>query len=82
MSSHNPAGPDYPEEPARIDHAALERGYRAAADVIRSLRRHTGEMDTADLPTVDGHSVRIVALAEVESWLDGCAIRVANGEVL
>jgi hypothetical protein len=74
------AGPDYPEE-AR-DARDLDRGYRAAASVIRSLTRHLGELDTADLPTFDGKSVRIVSLVEVEQWLEGCAVRVTNGEVL
>ena len=61
---------------------ALVSGYVAAADVILSLLNHIDELDTCDLPIVEGRSVRIVALSEVESWLQGCATRVRHGNVL
>jgi hypothetical protein len=82
-------GPDTPRpQPggyppaARPDPIVLSRGFDAAADVILSLLNHVSELDTADLPVVDGHTVRIVALSEVEQWLQGCATRVRAGTVL
>lgn len=76
--------PEPPRPPARRtpDPAALMSGFAAAADVILSLLNHVDELDTCDLPIVDGRSVRLVALSEVESWLQGCAVRVRAGNVL
>ena len=76
-----PPGGRFPG-PRRPDHVVLSRGFDAAADVILSLLNHVDELDTADLPVVDGHTVRIVALSEVEQWLQGCASRVRAGNVL
>lgn len=76
------AGPDYPGPDSRAEQAALDRGFVAAASVIRALLRHIDELDTAELPVVDGKVVRIVSLVEVEQWLEGCAVRTAAGEVL
>ena len=66
----------------RPDHMMLSRGFDAAADVILALLNHISELDTADLPVVDGHTIRIVSLSEVEQWLQGCATRVRAGVVL
>ncbi len=54
----------------------------ACASIIRQLLSHVSEMDTADLPVVDGQVVRIVALSEVESWLEGLELRARNGVIL
>lgn len=60
----------------------LDRGFAAAANLLHRLLDHTHELDTADLPVVDGRVVRIVALAEVEEWLLGLETRVRNGTIL
>jgi hypothetical protein len=85
-----PDAPDAPTGPPpgglpwarRPDPEVLSRGFDAAADVILSLLNHVDELDTADLPVVDGRTVRIVALSEVEEWLTGCARRTRAGNIL
>jgi hypothetical protein len=81
---NHPPGPDYTETPGRgrPDPRELDRGFQQAANVVRRLLAHTSELDTADLPVIDGNTVRIVSLAEVEQWLLGCETRVRNGEIL
>jgi hypothetical protein len=77
---NHPPGPDYHR--GRPDPAEVDRGFHAAANVIHRLLDHVSELDTADLPIVDGKTVRIVSLSEVEEWLLGCETRVRSGEVL
>lgn len=80
---NHPPGPDYSTESRRRpDPAEVNRGFQAAANVIHRLLDHVSELDTADLPVIDGKTIRIVSLSEVESWLLGCETRVRNGEVL
>jgi hypothetical protein len=78
------ADPDRPDNNARgrPDPRALDRGFQQAANVVHRLLAHVAELDTADLPVVDGKTVRIVALSEVEQWLLGCETRYRNGEIL
>jgi hypothetical protein len=71
-----------PDRRGRPDNQELDRGFQAAANVIHALHNHLSELDTADLPVVDGHIVRIVALSEVESWLLGLETRTRNGVIL
>lgn len=71
-----------PDRRGRPDTQELDRGFQAAANVIHALHDHLGELDTADLPVVDGHTVRIVALSEVEEWLLGLETRVRAGTIL
>jgi hypothetical protein len=66
----------------RPDPDALALGFHAAANVIHATLNHISELDTADLPLVDGKVVRIVALSEVEEWLLGLEARVRNGTIL
>jgi hypothetical protein len=80
----HPPGPDYPAPPGRgrPDPRQLDRGFQAAANVIHRLLDHISELDTADLPIVDGKTVRIVSVSEVEEWLLGLETRVRNGTIL
>lgn len=82
----HPPGPDYPAagraERGHPDPASLDRGFQQAANVIHRLHSHLSELDTADLPVVDGKIIRIVALSEVEEWLLGLETRVRNGVIL
>ncbi len=57
----------------------FSRNPNPAADAIRALLNHVDELDTADLPVVEGRAVRIVALSEVEAWIKGCERRVREG---
>lgn len=82
----HPPGPGYPaagrSERGRPDPAVLDRGFQQAANVIHRLHSHLDELDTADLPVVDGKVVRIVSLSEVEEWLLSLEARVRNGVIL
>lgn len=71
-----------PSRRGRPDPEVLDAGFQAAANVIHALHNHLAELDTADLPVVDGHTVRIVALSEVEQWLLGLETRVRAGVIL
>lgn len=52
-------------------------------DLLNRLSERAGrELDTADLPVAGGDTVQIVCVGEVEQWLQGCAIRLRNGEPL
>lgn len=89
-----PTAPPSPEPGPRPDGGQLTRGagqpnlehlrlgFDAAANLIHRMLDHTSELDTADLPVVDGKIVRIVSLAEVEEWLLGLEVRVRNGTIL
>ncbi len=78
-----PEDPDLTPRPVPArrtpDPELLARGRDAASDVILSLLSHVSELDSVDLPTVDGRAVRIVSLSEVEEWLTGCATRARAG---
>jgi hypothetical protein len=53
------------------------------AGALRLLaRKHLGEMDHAHLPMPDGDAVPIVTTAEVQSFLEGWAVRIENGAEL
>lgn len=77
-----PPAPSAEPRRGRPDTQQLDAGFQAAANVIHALHNHLGELDTADLPVVDGHTVRIVALSEVEEWLLGLETRTRNGVIL
>lgn len=53
---------------------------KALAEGLRTLaRKHLGEMDHVHLPLPDGDAVPIVTTNEVQSFLEGWAVRVENG---
>lgn len=53
---------------------------KAAAEALRRLSdTHLGEMDHAHLTLPDGDTVSIVTTSEVQSFLEGWAIRLDNG---
>lgn len=54
-----------------------------SADLLdRLAHRLTEEVESAQLPLLDGDTLQIVCVAEVQQWLQGCAVRVRNGEPL
>lgn len=68
--------------PTIADHAAglIAVNQAAIAGALRILAsKHLGEMDHAHLPMPDGDAVSIVTTAEVQSFLEGWAIRIENG---
>lgn len=53
---------------------------QALAEGLRKLaRNHLGEMDHAHLPLPDGDAVPIVTTNEVQSFLEGWAVRIQAG---
>lgn len=50
--------------------------------LLRLSERLTDEVESAQLPLLDGDTVQIVCVAEVQQWLQGCAVRLRAGESL